>query len=198
MRCKMGLAADSLVRIFAVLHSVLCLWKSHITLRLCPSLWIREKPASLHRAHGSVGTHSAGQTAQGGQPVSVDSLWAPDPPLSQDIMRTLGVLGAKITDHFGSTTHRWQDQQQSFVLVADGFSGEHLPLTQGFSTKVRPETSEEEVRSSRPRWQNVPPGLLQCEFGRTVPRAPSLYCSDPNAWLALCASQTTVTSRWPH
>ena len=101
MRRKMGLAADSLVRIFAALHSVLCLWKSHITPRLCPSLWSGGKPASLHRAQGSVGTRSASQIARGAS-LSQQSLRLGP---SLDIMRTLGVLGAKVTDHCGPTTH---------------------------------------------------------------------------------------------
>lgn len=148
MRRKMGLAADSLVRIFAALHSVLCLWKSHITPRLCPSLWSGGKPASLHRAQGSVGTHSAGQIARGGQPVS-----------AAFEARTLAGYhedswSARCQSHRSLWTNHSQVTRTScshLLLVADGFEYEHFPSTQGFPTKVRPETSEEEVQGSRPR-----------------------------------------------
>lgn len=140
--------ADSHVRIFAVLHSVLCLWKSHITPRLCPSLWNGEKPASLHRAQGSVGTHSAGQIARGAS-------------LSQQTAFEPWTLSGHHEDswstHCQSRRSLWISPSQAtrtssthLFLVADGFKYEHFPSTQGFPIKVRPETSKEEVWSSRP------------------------------------------------
>lgn len=140
--------ADSLVRILAALHSALCLWKSHITPRLCPSLWSGGNPASLHRAQGSVGTHSAGQIARGAS-------------LSQQTAFEPWTLSGHHEDSWSprcqSRRSRWLSPSQAtrtssthLFLVADGFKYEHFPSTQGFPTKGSPETSEEEVRSSRP------------------------------------------------